>query len=367
MQLVGQLTCGVAHDLNSMPSAIMCYSQLGVNRAPVDDRLRSYLHEIQKTADRAANLTRQPLIFCGQENNDSQVPSLNDLILSTDIILRRLIREDIELVVLPDPDLGMMEVDSSQMERVLINLVLNARDAMPNGGKLIIETPNTPLFQRHTNQHPEAAAGEYVTLTVSDNDVGMTEEVRSHPFDPFFTTKAIDQGTGLGLSNCYDIVVKSRGHISIESEPGEGTTFKVQLPRVEGPAESSLLWDEADELPGGSETVLVVEDEPSVREVTAHMLHELGYTVMEVSNGHEALQMAQERTDEDIALTLKDVVMPLIRGKELALKLRAIGSKTKFLLTSGYTEDAVDQHSKFLQKPVTPAVLAHKVREVLGN
>ena len=301
------------------------------------------------------------------------VLDLNDLILDMDKMLRHLISEDIELVTLPGPDLAMIEVDPRQMEQVLVNLAVNARGAMPNGGKLMFETAMVALDQDYLRQHPEATAGEHVVLTVTDTGIGMTQEVKAHAFEPFFTTKEVGKGTGLGLSTCHGIVAQSGGHIAVESEPGRGATFRIYLPSVDEPAAPLPLRDETGYLPVGTETVLLVEDEPLVRRYAARVLRKQGYTVLEAANGHEALSVAHAHDGEEIHLLLTDVVMPLMGGRELADQLRAVRPETKVLYASGYAGDAIvdrgalEPDSALMQKPVTPAVLARKVREMLDR
>ena len=266
-----------------------------------------------------------------------------------------------------------IKVDPAQMEQVLVNLVVNAQDAMPGGGRLIIETANVNLDQSYASEHPGATPGEHVMVSVTDTGVGMEEETRRHIFEPFFTTKEVGKGTGLGLSICYGIATQNGGHISVESAPNEGTTFKIYLPRVEQPVSPLPMRDEMGYLPGGSETVLLVEDEPSVKSVITHVLQELGYTVLEASNGVQAIEVFDQHPGPDINLLLTDMVMPVLGGKELASRLKEVLPGLKVLYTSGYTdgdtvnESLLEDGSGFMQKPFTPAILARKVRDALSN
>ena len=288
-------------------------------------------------------------------------------------MLRRLISEDIELVTLPAADPGMVRADPGQTEQCLANLAVNARDAMPNGGKLVIETSNVTLDQEYAARHPGANTGDYVVLAVTDTGIGMTEEVMSHVFEPFFTTKGVGEGTGLGLSTCYGIVSMLGGYIDVKSRPGEGSTFEVYLPRVNEPASQPQVRDKSDELPLGTETVFLVEDEPLVRSMASEVLREQGYTVVESTNGVEALRVAEERDGEEIHLLLTDVVMPQMGGSELAERLRTQHPETRVLFTSGYTDEAVvhqdplQNGTDFIRKPFTLAALALQVREVLDR
>ena len=289
-------------------------------------------------------------------------------------MLRRLIGEDIELVTLPATDPGMMvRIDPGQMEQVLTNLAVNARDAMPNGGKLIIEASNVTLDREYARCHPEANTGNYVLLAVADTGMGMTEEVKSHVFEPFFTTKGVGEGTGLGLSTCYGIVSEFGGYMAVTSRPGQGATFKVYLPRSDEPASQPAVRDKPDDLPRGTETVFLVEDEPNLRSMVSLVLRQQGYTVLESTNGAEALRIAEERASEELHLLLTDVVMPLMGGRELAERLRRRRPDTRVLFTSGYTDDAdvrrdpLQSGADFIAKPFTPESLALKVREVLDR
>ena len=266
-----------------------------------------------------------------------------------------------------------MKVDPGQIEQVVINMAVNARDAMPKGGKLTIETANVMLDALYAARHTDVAPGSYVRISVSDTGVGMEAEVQAHLFEPFFTTKEKGKGTGLGLATCYGIVKQSGGHISVYSEPGRGTTFQIYLPLIEQEAAVKTRQNTSGNLPGGTETVLLVEDEPALRQLASLVLEELGYTVLEASNGREALRVVEKRNGQGIDLLLTDVVMPQMGGKELADRIRAARPDTKVLFSSGYTEEAIVHHGvlndgvAFLHKPYTPDILARKVREVLDG
>ena len=371
MEAVGQLAGGVAHDFNNLLTAILAYSHLGMMKLPTGDPVAGYMKEIKKAGERAAQLTSQLLAFSRRHISEPRVLNLNEISLDTNKMLRHLIGEDVELVVLPSDDLWMTEVDPGQMEQVLINLAVNARDAMPDGGKLTIETANARIDDGFARLHSDLSEGEYVTLSVRDTGTGISEEVMEHIFEPFFTTKEVGKGTGLGLAMCYGIVTQSGGCITVDSELDRGTTFTIYLPRVDVPATSMPLRDESGYLPAGSETVLLVEDEPVLLNVAAHVLREQGYTVLEAANGTDALRVSEECADQVIHLLLTDVVMPLMGGRELADKLRVIRPDISVLFASGYTDDAVvsrdilEGGTQFLQKPFTPSDLARKVKETI--
>ena len=290
-----------------------------------------------------------------------------------DKMLRRVIGEDIELVTIPSANLGMIKVDHGQMEQVLVNLAINARDAMHAGGKLVIESANVTLDRRSGERHPNLTPGDFVMFAVRDTGTGMTPETKARIFEPFFTTKEKGKGTGLGLSACHGIIEQNGGHITVDSEPGRGTTFTVYLPRVEEDADVLPLRDIAEYLPQGDEVVLLAEDEPSVRRMISSVLREQGYTVLEAGNGHEALLTAAEHTGEKIHLLLTDVVMPLMGGTMLARRLRDSHPETRVLYTSGYADETIvqsgvlDVDTTFVQKPFSPGVLARAVREVLDK
>jgi PAS domain S-box-containing protein len=371
MEGIGRLAGGVAHDFNNLLTVMTGYGEMAREMLPTADPVREDLDELLKAAERATDLTRQLLAFARKQAIEPRVLNLNDLILDTGRLLRRLIGEDIELVTHPAPDLGLVRVDPGQIEQVLVNLAINARDAMPGGGKLTIETRNAALDDLYAQQRLETSAGAYVLLAISDTGVGMDAEVQSHLFEPFFTTKAAGKGTGLGLATCYGIVKQHGGAIGVYSEVDQGTTFKIYLPRAVAPLRDSPRREGVEGLPRGAETVLLVEDEVSVRALAARVLRAQGYTVLEAADGDEALALARELGGATIDLLLTDVIMPQTGGRALADRLVALLPSVKVLYMSGYTDDAIVHHGRlepgiaFLHKPFSPAGLARKVREVL--
>jgi len=373
MEAVGRLAGGIAHDFNNLLTIIKGYSQLSLLDLKENDPLWGNIQEIQKATQRATDLTRQLLAFSRRQILDLKVLDLNTLLKDLDKMLRRIIGEDIELVTLLAEDLGRVRIDPGQFEQMILNLAVNARDAMPSGGKLTIETSNVELDEEYARTHIGVRAGPYVQLSVSDTGIGMPQEVKEKAFEPFFTTKEKGKGTGLGLSTVYGIVKQSEGNIWVYSEPAHGTTFKIYLPRVEEDLDTLHGRDETDFLPKGSETVLLVEDEPPVRDLALRLLNQQGYKVLEAGNGEEALRVVQEHIGEKIHLLLTDVVMPQMGGKELANQLKLLRPDVKVLYTSGYTDDAIVHHgvlepgTHFLQKPFSPVALAQKVREVLDR
>ena len=372
MEAVGLLAGGIAHDFNNLLTIIKGYSQLSLLELKEGDPLKGNVEEIQQAADRAANLTHQILAFSRRQVMQMKVFDFNTLLRDLENMLRRVIGEDIELVTILADDLGRTKTDPGQIEQVIMNLAVNARDAMPSGGKLIIETANVELDEAYARSHLGVIPGHYVVLSVSDTGCGMSPEVKEHIFEPFFTTKEKGKGTGLGLSMVYGIVKQSGGNILVYSEPGQGTTVKIYFPRLEEETDALFRRDSAISIPQGSETVLVVEDEPSVRSLATHILRHQGYRVLEATNGEEALRVAQERLEE-IHLLLTDVVMPRMGGKEVADRLKTLRPSVKVLFISGFPDEAIARHGvltpgiAFLQKPFSPAALAQKVREVLDR
>ena len=372
IEAVGRLASGVAHDFNNILTVITGHSELLLRQLDADDPRRKNAEQIEKAAYRAAALTRQLLTFSRKQVIEPRVLKLNAIILNIEKMLRRLIGEDIEFCTVLDSAAGHIKADPGQIEQVIMNLAVNARDAMPNGGKLTVTTANTTLDKNQLNNFPDLCAGDYVMLTIADTGTGMSEEVKAHLFEPFFTTKPPGKGTGLGLATCFGIVKQNTGHINVHSELGRGTTFKIYFPQVQSALESPRVRIMPTEATGGNETVLLVEDEPVVRELAVATLREKGYTVVEAVNGEEGLRMARQH-DGKIDLVLTDVVMPVMGGKEMADALHASHPDTKVLFTSGYTEDAMGHHGVlrpgilFLQKPYMTATLARKVREVLDE
>ncbi|HUJ11200.1 MAG TPA: PAS domain S-box protein [Verrucomicrobiae bacterium] len=374
MEAIGRLSGGVAHDFNNILTAMMGYCQLALEQSNGDPSLRGNIEEIGRCAERAASLTRQLLAFSRKQVFEHKVFDLNQVVGSIDRMLRRLVNEDIDIATRLVPGLGKVKGDPAQIEQVILNLVVNARDAMPNGGTLTIETANATLDEAYAHAHQEVAPGDYVMIAISDSGTGMTPEVKARIFEPFFTTKPQGQGTGLGLATCFGIVKQSQGHIAVYSEAGHGTTFKVYLPRT---AETTTAASSSPSAPAkthrGTETILLVEDEPGVRAINTRVLRSQGYKVIEANNGEEALRLAQQPEADDVELLLTDVIMPEMGGKELADLFRAKHPSTKVLFCSGYTQDAIvhrgvlEPGTAFLQKPFTPATLSGKIREVLDD
>jgi len=372
MEAIGRLTGGIAHDFNNLLTPIIGYAHLAMRTLSPSDPMLADLQEIKNSADRAAKLIRQMMSFQRRQPLKPQVININNILLDLDKMLRRLIGEHIELVTLPGLDLGSVKVDPSQFEQVIVNLVVNAHDAMPKGGKLIIETSNVILDKDYTYRNAGIPPGKYVRITVSDNGVGMSEQVKARLFEPFFTTKEDGKGTGLGLATCYAIIKQSGGHILVYSESGKGTTFKIYLQCIEEEVSSLPLRDDAGYLPRGNETVVVAEDEPLVRNLAVRILREHGYTVLEAGNGDEAIHIFNKHAEGKIHLLLTDVVMPHMGGKELADLVKTWRPGTKILFTSGYTNSVlVLNHGllspdiAFLEKPFSPGALLRKTREVL--
>ena len=369
METVGRLTGGVAHDFNNLLTAIMGHSQLGLRVLEPGHSARREFEAIQKASRRAAGLSQQLLTFSPLEAAESQVVDLSALIADMVKMLRRLIGEDIELITSLPPDAGQIRAVPGRMEQVLVNLVSNARDAMSHRGKLMIETSAVTMDEaRH-----EVPPGEYVILAVSDDGMGMTDEVMAHIYEPFFTTKEAGKGTGLGLSTCHSIVTQSGGHILVHSKPREGTTFKIYLPRVQAAATDVLSEEPSDlaDADRGYETILVAEDEETVRDIIARALSGMGYKVICAANGVEALKMVQELRGDRIDLLFTDVVMPFMTGTELADRIKDAHPETKVLYTSGYTDGSTidrimsNPSAQVMHKPFTAATLMTRVREVL--
>jgi nitrogen-specific signal transduction histidine kinase/ActR/RegA family two-component response regulator len=372
MEAVGQLAGGVAHDFNNLLTAIRGYSEFALNRLGEENPgIRKDIEEIAKSADRASSLTRQLLAFSRKQLLQPRILQLNDVVGEVDQMMRRLIGEDIEVVTVFGRALGRVKADPGQIEQVLVNLVVNARDAMPDGGKLTIETSNFDVDEEYAAAHDGLSAGRYVMLAVYDTGHGIDAQTKSRVFEPFFTTKEHGKGTGLGLATVYGIVKQSEGYVAVESEPGQGAAFKVFLHRLEaGADEIERTLHVVEERPRGSETVLLVEDEEVVRNLVREILEGNGYTVLEARNGAEALDLGRRRKGP-IHLLVTDVVMPKMSGRELAERLVTIHHETRILYMSGYTDGAIgqhgvlDPHTAFLQKPFSFDDLAQKVRKVL--
>jgi PAS domain S-box-containing protein len=373
VEAVGRLASGVAHDFNNILTAIGGYAELMMRRLSLSDPLYRHVDQVLKATERASGLTRQLLAFSRKQSLQPRVLDLSNAVAEIEKMLRRLIGEDIELHTIRGAAVGHVKADPAQIEQVIMNLALNARDAMPQGGKLMIEVANATLGDDYARLHVGIPPGEYVLLAVTDTGVGMKEEVKEHIFEPFFTTKPAGEGTGLGLATCYGIVKQSGGHINVQTEVGHGTTFRIYLPRVEASIDPPSMRPKLQELPSGRETILVAEDEPGVRKLTVDVLRGLGYRVIEAGDGEEGVRAATDVPDEKIDLLFTDVVMPQMDGKQLADWFGATRPVTKVLFTSGYTADAilrrgiVEDRIAFLEKPYTPAVLAQRVREILDE
>jgi nitrogen-specific signal transduction histidine kinase/ActR/RegA family two-component response regulator len=373
MDVIGQLVSGVAHDFNNILAVIIGYSDLITSDLDKQSPMRTYIEEIRHASERAAGLTRQLLIFGRKQRVVPVVLDLNDVVNDLENMLRRLIDANIEMKIVPGKKIGHVKADAGYVGQVLMNLVVNARDAMPQGGKLTIATNNVRLDANSTPSKSSVTPGNYVMLSVSDTGTGITDEVKALLFEAFFTTKPVGKGTGLGLATCQTIVQQSGGHIDVYSEVGKGTTFKIYFPRVAEPLDVSARPMRAGPLPRGTETLLVVEDEPAVRHLARSVLDNLGYEVLSAANGQDALHMAREHKGSPIRLVITDVIMPLMGGKVMADWLKVTYPDLKILFTSGYTDDAISQHGvlekgvEFLPKPYTPASLARRVRQILDE
>jgi PAS domain S-box-containing protein len=371
MEAIGRLAGGVAHDFNNLLTVINGYAELMLGQIQPESPHTLHLKEIRKAGERAAGLTRQLLAFSRQQVLAPQVLDLNSVIENMHTMLKRLIGEDIDLITIPGKSLGRVKADPGQIEQVLLNLAINARDAMPQGGELAIETANLDLDECYAREHVTVVPGPHVMLAVSDSGTGMDAETQKRIFEPFFTTKEKGKGTGLGLSTVYGIVKQSSGHIWVYSEPGHGTTFKIYLPTVNAPAEVVEYTNIMAEPSHGQETVLVVEDDLPIRMLVRATLEARGFTVLEAPNGAEALTIATQHRGT-IHLLLTDLVMPGMSGRTLAQRFAVMYPETKVLYMSGYTDDAVIRHgglevgTAFLQKPFTPEALIRKVCEIFN-
>jgi signal transduction histidine kinase len=373
IEVIGQLAGGVAHDFNNILAVIMGYNDLLTADLAPESPLREHTKEIRHASQRAVALTRQLLIFSRKETVQMMVLDLNGVVQDMDKMLRRLVDEHIAMTFVPEKALGMIRADAGYIGQVLMNLVVNARDAMPNGGQLTIATHHVTLDANYARTDTSAIPGDYVMLSVSDTGTGMTDEVKKHLFEAFFTTKSLGRGTGLGLATCQTIVQLSGGHIGVYSELGQGTTFKVYFPRVDQPMLVPVPLGPFQPLRHGTETVLLVEDDPAVRHLARGVLSAQGYDVLCASNGQEGLQVVRDHQGAPIRLVVTDVIMPLMGGKVMAEWIQATYPELKVLFTSGYTDDAISQHGvlepgvEFLAKPYTPDALARKVRELLDD
>ncbi|HWP84196.1 MAG TPA: ATP-binding protein [Terriglobia bacterium] len=369
MEAMGRLAGGIAHDFNNLLGVILGYTDLMLESVGTDEVARSRLEQIRKAGRSAANLTRQLLAFSRRQSLQPKVLDINEVLSSMEEILRRLLGEDIELLLFPAKDLGRTKVDPGQLEQIILNLAANAREAMPTGGTLTIDTANTAFDDSYVKMHPGTVPGPYVMMAISDTGVGMDAATQARVFEPFFTTK--QQGAGLGLATVYGIVKQSGGFIWVYSEPRKGTTFKVYFPRV---YESKESWSEAAAPPlrGGTETLLVVEDSDALRALFREFLESGGYQVLDASNGVEALRIAQQ-SQSPIHALVTDVVMPQMSGRQLAEQLHRFRPGIKVLYVSGYTNNViakrwvVEEGVELLFKPFTKEALLQKIRQVLDS
>ena len=373
METVGKLAGGVAHEFNSILTAIIGQSELILTDISAADPQAARALEIRHAADRAATLTHQLLAYGRKQILQPQILDLNDILTDMSGTLTHLMGREVDVQINPAMDLKKIKIDPGQMEQVIVNLAMNAADAMPNGGMLTLETTNTILTEDYCHAFPGLKPGGYVMLAITDTGMGMTNEVKVRAFEPFFSTKAIGQGVGLGLATCYGILKQSDGHINVYSEVSRGTTFKIYLPQVRQPGKSHTTRLQTGNMPHGTETILLAEDDPSLLILCTSLLRGLGYTVLTATNGVEALSLKQQRNIGHIDLLFTDVVMPHMSGKELSDRIRTIYPATKILFTSAYTENAIvhqgmlNEGVVLLQKPFTPSALAHKVRQVLDH
>ncbi len=372
MESIGRLAGGVAHDFNNVLVPIIGYVDLAMMSLSPDEKLYVNLQRVREAAERAAGLTRQILAFSRKQVLEMRVLDLNAVVSDFEKMIQRLIGEDIALATFLEPALGRIEADPGQLEQVLLNLAVNARDAMPTGGKLALETANVYLDDAYVQKYADSQPpGHYVMLAVSDTGYGMSPEIKRNIFEPFFTTKEQGKGTGLGLATVFGIVKQHRGNIWVYSEPGSGTTFKIYLPRVEAPAKISETTALEPESVYGTETILVVEDEVMVRQLVCETLAAFGYQVIEAKSAADGLRLAMETTSP-LHLLLTDVIMPEINGRQLYQKLAGIRPEIKVLYMSGYTDNVIVHHGildegiNFLQKPFSVQSLTRKVKQVLG-
>jgi two-component system cell cycle sensor histidine kinase/response regulator CckA len=372
LEAVGQLAGGVAHDFNNLLTIISGHSDLALSQLDAEDPVRNNIEEVLKASHRASALTTQLLAFSRRQVLKPKVLDLNLIVADLEKMMRRLIGENIDLITILKTGIGFVKADPGQLEQVIVNLVLNARDAMPEGGKLIIETFETEIDSHYTSQHVGTKLGSYVAIGVSDTGHGMDAETQAHIFEPFFTTRELGKGTGLGLSTVYGIVKQSGGNIWVYSEPGYGTTFKIYLPLVPQTSDPFVTRPVRPSVVGGSETILLVEDEERVCALVREVLAKQGYTVLSANNGEEGLALSR-REPRHIDLLLTDVVMPRMSGRELAENLVRERTSLKVLFMSGYTDKLIlhkgmlEPNTHFLQKPFSPDEIARKVREVLDG
>jgi len=373
LETVGKLAGGVAHEFNSILTAIIGQSELILNDLPLNSRLSKNVNEIHRAANRAAVLTRQLLAYGRKQLLQPETLDLNAVLAGMESTLQHLVGRQVDVRIVPGTGLKAVKMDLGQMEQVIVNMAMNAAAVMLNGGKLTLETANVTLDQEYVSHFSDVKAGEYVMLAITDTGTGISPEAKKHIFEPFFTTKGVGQGAGLGLATCYGILKQSGGHINVYSELSRGATFKIYMPEVEAPAKIPVPRPGPAQLPRGTETILLVEDDPALREMASALLQRLGYTVLTASNGVEALSLKHQHGAGHVDLVFTDVVMPHMSGKELSDRFRLLYPQTKILFTSAYTENAIVHQGTLnpgvilLQKPFTPSALAVKVREVLDG
>jgi two-component system, cell cycle sensor histidine kinase and response regulator CckA len=372
MESVGRLAGGIAHDFNNLLTAIIGYSQMAMRHLAPDSPAKNDIKEVEKAGKRAAELTGQLLTFSRKQALQPKVIDLNQIVANIERMLHRVIGEDIELSTKLSPDLGLVKADPGQIEQIIMNLAVNARDAMPQAGKLTIETANVEFDETYTQAHLAVTPGPYVMLAFSDTGIGMNKETQARIFEPFFTTKDSGKGTGLGLSTVYGIVKQSGGNLWVYSEKGRGTTFKIYLPRVEEPSKPEESDAQKLDSFSGTGTILLVEDDLTVRQLTRQILEINGYTILEATSAAHALQICEQHEGK-IHLIITDVIMPDMSGRELAQQVRQLGNEAKVLYMSGYTDNSIVHHgildadTPFLQKPFTSDSLTRKVREVISS
>ena len=371
MEAVGKLTAGVAHDFNNILTAIKGFTQLSISKLSENDPVRKYLENVQKSAEKAEKLVKYLLAFSRKQILEQKVININDLIKSMEDMLKRLLGEDILLFLRLSTDLGNVKVDPVQIEQAIVNIVVNARDAMPTGGRLTIERANVELDENYVKKHHAVKAGSYVMIAITDTGIGIPPEIRDRIFEPFFTTK--EGGSGLGLSTVYGIVKQHEGNIWVYSEVGRGTTFKIYLPRVDKEVvEQDVFEKQKDKIIRGNETILVIDDDENTRAVILEMLRSMGYKTLEAKDADMAIFLAQFY-GEPIHLVISDVVMPGMNGPRLIRRMNAYRPNLKVLYMSGYTDNVIAQHGilkkgvNFIQKPFSMEALSRKIREVLDK
>ncbi len=373
METVGKLAGGIAHEFNSIMTAIIGHSELLLIDLPPESPLCKNARQIRQAADRAAALTRQLLAYGRKQILQPVSFDLNLVLADMEGTLQHLMGRDVDVRIVPAAGLKAVNMDPGQMEQVIVNIAMNAAAVMPDGGKFTLETANATLDQEYVSHFSDLKAGDYVMLAMTDTGPGISPEVKKHIFEPFFTTKGVGQGSGLGLATCYGILKQSGGHINVYSELSRGATFKIYLPQVEAPAKIPVPRIDTPDLPRGTETILLVEDDPALREMAATLLTRLGYTVLTAANGVEALSLKHQSGAGHVDLLFTDVVMPHMSGKELSDRVRVLYPHTRILFTSAYTEHSIVHQGvlnpgvALLQKPFTPSALARKVREVLDR